>query len=268
MLTRPLGEEMQHQRLDVVDSLAQRRNLHRHAVQPVVEVLAKATRRDLGGEVLVRRGHHADVDASGAILADSTDLAGFERAQQLGLHHRAHLADLVEEKRASVGGLDETEAALGRAGERAALMTEQLALEERVRDRAAIDDDEWLLAACRQAVDQPGHQLLAGSALALNQHGGIGRRHTLHASEQRAHAGAGRHQRRGARLAAHQPLQRRVLATQRAVLHRPPQHRRELREPARLGQVVVGARSHPGHRPFDGAVPGEQDDFGPGTLVA
>ncbi len=50
--------------------------------------------------------------------------------------------DLVEEHRAAVG-LDEQAGAIGaRVGERAALVAEELALEQRVGDRRAVDGDE------------------------------------------------------------------------------------------------------------------------------
>jgi glutamyl-tRNA reductase len=41
-----------------------------------------------------------------------------------------HLADLVEEQRAAVGGLEEADLLAIGAGERAALVAEQLALEQ------------------------------------------------------------------------------------------------------------------------------------------
>ena len=56
-------------------------------------------------------------------------------AQQLGLRLERHLADLVEEQGAPVGGLEAPLALAQRAGEGAALVAEQLGLDERVRGR-------------------------------------------------------------------------------------------------------------------------------------
>ena len=53
-----------------------------------------------------------------------------------------HVADLVEEERAAVRGLELADAPLVGAGERAALVAEELALEELVRDRRAVERDE------------------------------------------------------------------------------------------------------------------------------
>ena len=70
------------------------------------------------------------------------DLAVLQRAQQLRLHLRPHVADLVEEQRAAVRRLEQ--AALGRdgAGERAPGVAEQLGLEQRLGQRRAVDRHE------------------------------------------------------------------------------------------------------------------------------
>jgi hypothetical protein len=59
-------------------------------------------------------------------------------AEQLDLRGRADLADLVEEQRAAVGLLEPPVAPARRAGERTALVTEQLALEQRLGERRAV----------------------------------------------------------------------------------------------------------------------------------
>ena len=59
---------------------------------------------------------------------------------------RRHLADLVEEERAAVGLLEEALLVAQRAGEGAALVAEQLALEQVLGQRAAVDRQDALLA--------------------------------------------------------------------------------------------------------------------------
>ena len=73
---------------DVVAALAQGRQRERHDLQAVVEVLAEASGRDLGLEVLVGRGHDADVDLDGLLAAHALELALLQRAQELELHGR------------------------------------------------------------------------------------------------------------------------------------------------------------------------------------
>ena len=57
------------------------------------------------------------------------------------------LADLVEEHSAAVRGLEGAHAVAIRARERAAHVTEELALDERRADRAAVDHDEGFVCA-------------------------------------------------------------------------------------------------------------------------
>ena len=66
-----------------------------------------------------------------------------------------------------------------RAGERAALVAEELALDQRRRERAAVDDDEPAVPPRAALVDSPGDELLAGARLAEQEHRGVGRRDLL-----------------------------------------------------------------------------------------
>ncbi len=54
------------------------------------------------------------------------------------------------------------------------LMPEQLALKEAFRERSAIHGDEGRLPSMAVGVDGPGHELLAGPALADEQDGAPG----------------------------------------------------------------------------------------------
>ena len=66
-----------------------------------------------------------------------------------------------------------------RAGERAFLVSEELAFKKRVRDRAAVHGHEFSFVALRHAVDDPGEKFLAGAAFAADEHRGS-RRRDLH----------------------------------------------------------------------------------------
>ena len=57
----------------------------------------------------------------------------------------------------------------GRAGERALLVAEQLALEQRLGERSAVDAQQRLTGALRRGVDHLGEHFLAGSGLAEQQ---------------------------------------------------------------------------------------------------
>jgi hypothetical protein len=90
----------------------------------------------------------ADVDRDRLLAADALELALLQRAQQLDLHRQRHVVDVVEEERAAVASSKRPRRSL-RVGERALLVTEQLALEQRLGQRAARQRDERLLARRR-----------------------------------------------------------------------------------------------------------------------
>ena len=121
-------------------AIAQRRQVDLDDVEPVVEVLAEACRRaSARSRSWLVAATHAHVDLLAARRAERADLALLQHAQELGLQRRRQLADLVEEERAAVG-LDEHARRVGaRVGEGAALVAEQLALEQRVGDGGAVE---------------------------------------------------------------------------------------------------------------------------------
>ena len=73
---------------------------------------------------------------------DAPRLALLQHAQQLHLEQRARVADLVEEQRAPVRGVEQPDAVGHGAGERAARVPEQLALDQAVGRGAAVVRDE------------------------------------------------------------------------------------------------------------------------------
>src|SRR5207244_7919542 len=104
--------------------------------------------------------------------ADALDLAVLEHAQQLHLYAERQLADLVQEDGAAVRRLEEALAVAVGAGEGAAHVPEELALEQRRRERRAVADDEGLVAQRREVVQRTRDQLLARAALAGDERGG------------------------------------------------------------------------------------------------
>src|SRR5690349_1084556 len=67
------------------------------------------------------------------------------------------------------------------------LMSEQLALQERLGDRGAIDRDEGLASPRTQAMDRVSEQLLAGSAFAEQENRHVSRSDPFHAPENLQH---------------------------------------------------------------------------------
>ena len=114
----------------------------REHVQPVVQVLAQLALLHRLERVDVGRGDDAHVDRLLVAAAEAAERALLQHAQQLDLRRRRHLGDLVEEQRAAVGELEAALPPLGGAGERALLVAEDLALEQRLGNRRAVDGDE------------------------------------------------------------------------------------------------------------------------------
>ena len=140
-------------------------------METVVEVLPELAPADRRLEVAVRRRHHAHVGLLRAGGAQALELALLEDAEELGLHERAHLPDLVEEEHASRGLLEAAGLGRGGARERALLVAEELGLQELVGEGRAVEGHERAFGAGRPAVDEAGHDLLARSRLAGEEDG-------------------------------------------------------------------------------------------------
>jgi hypothetical protein len=172
-LARALQHEVAGERRNVLEALAQRRQAQPDDVEPVQQVLAEQSLPHALLEVLVRRGDHAHVRLERGVPADAVVLAVREHAQQPDLQVRRHVADLVEEQRAALGLLEAAAPRALRAGERAALVPEQLALEQVLRDRRRVDRDERTRGARAVTVQRARDELLAGPRFAGDQHGRV-----------------------------------------------------------------------------------------------
>src|SRR5207249_535383 len=107
-----------------------------------VEVRAEVSALDQRLEIEVRCCKDPDVHLHGSRGPDRMYLRFLERSQQRGLALLGEIGDLVEEERPLIRGPDEAGSVLVRAGERAFPVPEQLALDECLRQPAAIDRDE------------------------------------------------------------------------------------------------------------------------------
>lgn len=146
-----------------------------------------SARLDRAVEIDVRGRDDPHVDRDRFLPAEPLDLAFLQEAQQARLAFDRHVADFVEKQRAAVRRFDPARAPLVRAGERAALIAEQLRLQQVMRNRAAIDRDERPLAADGALVDRERRQFLAGSRLARDEHARVGLRDLADRAEQLLH---------------------------------------------------------------------------------
>ncbi len=119
--------------------------------------------------------------------AQAPQLALLQNAQQFGLRGIRHLADLVQQKTASGSEFEAACAPIHRAGERAFLVPEDLALDQRFRNGCAVYADERLCLARAQLVQGAGYKFLSCSALAGDQYVDVRGRDLLDQSEDLAH---------------------------------------------------------------------------------
>ena len=170
--------------------LAQRRHAQRVDVEAIVEILSKAARVDFALEIAVGGRDDARRDRDGPVAADTHHLPVFEHAQQLGLRRQRQLSDLVEKQRSAAGVLECAAAQAIGAGKRAALVAEQLALDQLLGQRRAVHRDERRLRARPQPMQLARDQLLARAALTDDQDTARNRRDTRDAHRAARASGA------------------------------------------------------------------------------
>src|SRR5205823_5400912 len=118
--------------------LAERRHAQREDREPMVEVGAEAASAHLAAQVAIRRRDDAAARGAALRLADALVLAVFQHAQELRLQLERQLANFVQQQ-AAIRRVFEIAGFVGRgAGERALHVAEERRLDERRRDRGAV----------------------------------------------------------------------------------------------------------------------------------
>ena len=85
--------------------------------EPIEQILPETPCLHFLFQITVGGGHDAHVDLAGAGVADAFDLLFLQNPQQLGLHGKGDLTNLIEEKRAAIGELEAPRLVAHRAGE-------------------------------------------------------------------------------------------------------------------------------------------------------
>ena len=120
----------------------------------------------------MRRRQNAHVDRDAPSSSQLLDFALLQHAQQLRLQRQRNVADFVEKDRPAFRHLEFSRTRFDPGGD-AALDAEEFRLQQRLRQRGAIDRDERSVFARRVAVNETRHHLFASSRLAANQHAGL-----------------------------------------------------------------------------------------------
>ena len=138
---RILVQEMIDEQRDVLLALAQRRQRDAENIQAVVKVGAEGSLFDQRRQILVGGGDGAEIHFDRLVAAHARDLLFLEDAQQVGLSFQADVGNLVEKNRAPFGDFKLALLAVLRAGEGALFVPEELAFQQRFRQRPAVDGD-------------------------------------------------------------------------------------------------------------------------------
>src|SRR5262249_47603620 len=157
-----LAQERRQDQPQVLAALVECRQRALATGQARVEIAAELAALRHLLERPMRGGDHADVDLDRSRAADWIDLVFLEHAQQRGLSRCRQIAASVEEERSTVGLPHEAGGLADRAREGALGVPEELALEQRIGHRAAVDRHE-LAFAPRDAMHRLRDQLLAGA---------------------------------------------------------------------------------------------------------
>ena len=157
-------------------------------VKAVVEILTKLAMGAEFGQIDLGRADHSHVQVHLLVAAHTAEATILQKAQQLGLQTRAHLADAVEKQRAASSQLQQAKLAFrARAFEGAGAVAEQLGLGHGLRQAGAVECHERRLPARAGQVTGARQQFLAGAGFTLDQQRRIQRRHAPRLLDHRRH---------------------------------------------------------------------------------
>ena len=164
------AQVMADQHRQVVAPLPQRGQVDRVAADAVVEIRAVLPHVRPLLQVAVGRGDRPHVGPDGLAAADPHELLLLQDPQDLGLRPQGHVADLVQEERAAIALLELADPPAVGPGEGAPLVAEQLALEEVLRDRGAVQRQEGRARPRAVLRDGPCHPTPLSAFFSFAEH--------------------------------------------------------------------------------------------------
>src|SRR5690242_12471243 len=159
--------------------------LDRNNIESMKEVFAKFPARYRGREVDMGSGNHAHIDHNRTGPANAPHGSLLERAQKLALEDERQMADLIEEERATISKFEQPGLRDRGTRERALFVAKQLALEELLGNRRAIDIHERRSTPRTVVVNRARDQFLSRASLAREQHRHGGARYDARRAIQR-----------------------------------------------------------------------------------
>ena len=197
---------------------------------------------------------------SGAVPPTRSKRFSSSARRILACRAERQVADFVEKQRAAMRQLELAGLARRRAGERALFVAEQLRLEQVLGDRRAVDRDKRSVGARAQRVQRSRKQLLAGAALAFEQHRRVGRRRAMQRHGDLLQLRIFADDLRRAAALRQLLLQQDVLGRQPPLRERALDHQQQMIGIDRLGEKVERAFLHRRDRVLNAAERGHHDD--------
>mgnify|MGYP003348304365 CR=1 FL=1 len=136
-------------------------------------------------QILIGGGHDADIDFDRLHTTNSGKLTLLQHAEELGLCHRAQVADFVKKKGASVGLFENPDLVVNRAGKGASFVSKKFTFKKRFGNSSAVDDDERRRRRFRVSMNGVSHQFFSRSTFSKNNDVCLGSRNSPYHFENR-----------------------------------------------------------------------------------
>ena len=154
--------------------LAQWRHKEGNHVQAIKKVFPEVSFLNLLFEILVGSADNSYVHGQIRPGANRGKALFLDHAQHFRLSAQAHIANLVQEERASICQFEPPDLVFMRARESSLDVAKQLALQESGRQGGAMNFDESLVAPRAVGMQGAGEKFFAGATFTANQNGGLG----------------------------------------------------------------------------------------------
>ena len=168
------AKEVRSEDWNVFDPLPQRRQSQEDRADAEVEIAPESILLDQPCQVPMGRRDQPDIHPTVLYISEAPEASFFEDLEQLGLHRKVHVSDLVEKQRAAVRDFQQSDLARDRSGERPFFVTEEFGLEEIPVETGAIEIQKALLAPGAVVMKPGGEDSLARTGLAPDEDGPVG----------------------------------------------------------------------------------------------
>src|SRR5262249_38290860 len=162
---------------------AERREIDRESIQPVVQIFAEFSVSDHLFQVLVGCGNHPNINPGSTGAADGLKLTFLEHAEQLGLKLQWHVSNFVEKESATICKREPADMGIDCACKSSSFVPKELAFEKASRHGRAVHLHQVSASARAELVDRSRDDFLACAGLPANQDRRARSCHGLHLTE-------------------------------------------------------------------------------------